>query len=233
MFAFVGRGYVVVAAVGRFTRGAKRPPKATVSDPRQMMTLPATPSKHGSRGIRSDGLPRQPCDSAPDVDHNGTVFTIDPDAGGSSAQVVELDLGVRPSPAGSGELLLHGDRPNAYLVLLAVDRNYQRLGPAIITFVGCRQSLFGYPNDEARWGDQRLRDHDYGIFEIHDSSWRARLQDYNRQAFPHGAPDTTSRHFLVTCHESTVQVLARDAQAEVWPDPFENAVAEVLRRMLD
>jgi hypothetical protein len=151
------------------------------------------------------------------------MLTIDPDGGDLAAQVIEVDLGIEPSPAGSGGLLLHRDGPNAYLVLLVNDRNGQRLGPAIITFVGCRQSLFGYPNDEARWGDQRLRDHDYGIFEIHDSSWRAKLEAYNRRAFPNGAPDTTSRHFMVTCHESTAQFLARDVRAEVWPDPFESA----------
>jgi hypothetical protein len=162
------------------------------------------------------------------------MFTIDPDGGDLAARVVEVDLGIEPSPAGSGELLLHCDGPNAYLVLLVNDRNGQRLGPAIITFVGCRQSLFGYPNDEARWGNQRLRDHDYGIFEIHDSSWRAKLEAHNRKAFPNGAPG----HDLAPFHGLSAMKAARSFSPATYEprsgrDPFESAVAEVLRRMLD
>jgi hypothetical protein len=110
-------------------------------------------------------------------------------------------VGFLPSAAGSSELLVHSDDGNAILVLLVNDRDHRRVGPAIVTFAGCRQSVFGYPNDEAQDGDPRLRPHGYGFFEVLNSPWPHRLAEYNRQAFP----DSTARpgrHFVVRCHEN-------------------------------
>lgn len=160
------------------------------------------------------------------------MLTIDPDSGIRPDQIVELDLGFRPSPAGSGELLLHTDAPDAVLVLLVVDRDANRAGPAIVTLVQCRQSIFGYPNDEAQWGDPRLAGHGYGFFEVLDSPWSRRLDSYNRQAFPGSAPAAGLRHIGVSCHESLGEFLAQDIRIEIWGDPFEAAVREALRRVL-
>jgi hypothetical protein len=66
----------------------------------------------------------------------------------------------------------------------------QRL-TAIVTFEGCLQSAFGYPNDEATWGDPRGAAGDepgYGFFEILDSTWLGRLIAYNNHAFPDRTP---------------------------------------------
>jgi hypothetical protein len=158
-------------------------------------------------------------------------LTLDPLDGITPDQVVVLDLGVVPSPAGSGELLLHSDTADAYLILLANDRAHRRLGPVILTFVGCKQSLFGYPNDEAGWGDPRLRGKGYNVLEILDSPWSGRLDDYNRQAFPDRTVPRRLRHFVVSCHENLAQFLAEHVRVDVWPDPFEGAVTEALRRL--
>jgi hypothetical protein len=149
-------------------------------------------------------------------------------------QVVDLDLDFRPAPSGSGELLFHGDASDAVMVLLVVDRQYKRVGPAIVTFVRCSQSVFGYPNDEARWGDPRLQDHGYGFHEVRGSPWASRLQTYNRQAFPdmQWSP-SGKRHFVVTCHENTAQFLADDIRIEPRPGSFAAAVQEVCERLLD
>jgi hypothetical protein len=167
------------------------------------------------------------------VDKNGPMLSIDPHSGIQTDQVVQLDLGVRPSPAGSGELLLHTEGPDAILVLLVVDRDSRRVGPAIVTFVRCRQSVFGYPNDEAQWGDSRLRGRGYGFFEVCDSPWPGRLDAYNRQAFPARTVPQPLRHFGVACHENLGEFLAEDIRMQLWPDPFEDAVREALRRLLD
>jgi hypothetical protein len=149
-------------------------------------------------------------------------------------QVVDLDLGLRPRPSGSGEMLFHSETGDAVLVLVVVDRQSRRVGPAIVTFVRCSQSLFGYPNDEARSGDPRLRNTIYGFYEIRDSPWAQRLQTYNRQAFPD--PEWSpwgTRHFVVTCHESTAQFLADEIRVEPRPGTFAAAVQEVCDRPLD
>jgi hypothetical protein len=159
------------------------------------------------------------------------VLSIDPADCVRADQVVELDFGMRPSPAGSGELLLHTDGPDALLVLLVNGPDHTRAGPAIVTFVGCRQSVFGYPNDEARWGDPRLRGLGYGFFEVRDSPWPRRLESYNRQAFPTRTVPRPLRHFGVSCHESLGEFLAADVRTELWPDPFDDAVREALRRL--
>jgi hypothetical protein len=70
-----------------------------------------------------------------------------------------------------------------------------------LTFEGCLQSAFGYPNDEATWGDPRGAAGDepgYGFFEILDSTWPGRLIAYNRHAFPDRTPShwSTLRHYL-------------------------------------
>lgn len=149
-------------------------------------------------------------------------------------QVIDLDPGFRPSPSGSGEILFHGEDSDALMVLLVVDRQYERVGPAIVTFRRCSQSVFGYPNDEAARGDPRLRGHGYGFLEIRDSSWANRLQTYNRQAFPdgHWSP-AGKRHFVVTCHETTAQFLADDIRIEPRPGLFAAAAQEACRRLLD
>ena len=131
-------------------------------------------------------------------------------------------------------MVFHTDQTDAVLVLLVVDRQYRSVGPAIVTFARCSQSLFGYPNDEARWGDPRLRDISYGFYEIRDSPWAERVATYNRQRFPD--PEWSPwgiRHFVVTCHESTAQFLADEVRVEPRPGTFAAAVHEVCHRLLD
>jgi hypothetical protein len=166
------------------------------------------------------------------IREDGPMLSIDTRSGIGAAQLADLDLGVIPSPAGSGELLLHAEAPDALLVLLLSHRDGTRAGPGIVTFVGCRQSVFGYPNDEARWGDVRLRGHGYGFVEVHDSPWPRRLDAYNRMAFPGGPPSSAVRHFVVACHETLGEFLAEDIRVEVLPDSFEAAAAVALRRLL-
>jgi hypothetical protein len=160
------------------------------------------------------------------------MLTIDPRSGIQADQIVQLDLGFRPSPAGSGELLIQTEESDTLLVLLVNDRDSKRAGPAIVTFVRCRQSVFGYPNDEAQWGDRRLTGHGYGFFEVLDSPWPQRLNDYNRQAFPYSPTPTGLRHLGVACHENMGEFLAEDIRIEIWGDPFEDAVREALGRVL-
>jgi hypothetical protein len=102
--------------------------------------------------------------------------------------VVELDLGVMPSPAGSGELLLV-DEWSCRLVFVTSGGS----GVGVATFKGCRQALFGYPNDEAQPGHPLYPagGWSYGFYEVLGSDWAARLWTQNRVVFPIGHPPTS------------------------------------------
>lgn len=142
--------------------------------------------------------------------------------------MVELDLGVMPSPAGSGELLLV-DEWSCRLVFVTSGGS----GVAVATFKGCQQVLFGYPNDEAQPGHPLYAagPWSYGFYEVFGSDWAARLQAQNRVVFPDWTP-SDKRHFLVACHEDLVEVLADDVEVEVSQRPFEAVALEALRQNL-
>jgi hypothetical protein len=60
-----------------------------------------------------------------------------------------------PSPSSAGAMLLHSEDGDC-LVILRVFRPADKAElMAIVTFDGCMQSVFGYPNDEAYWHDPR------------------------------------------------------------------------------
>jgi hypothetical protein len=147
-------------------------------------------------------------------------------------RVVELDLGVIPSPAGSGELLL-ADEWSCRLVFVPPGNVIGRPArTAMATFQGCSQVVFGYPNDEAHPGHPLYADWSYGFYEVLDSDWPGRLEAQNRVAFPHSTPRWEKRHFLVVCHEDLVEVLADDVGVEVFERPFEAVALDALRRNL-
>lgn len=147
--------------------------------------------------------------------------------------VVELDLGMIPSPAGSGELLLV-DEWSCRLVFVP-DARMDRDGPvtAVATFSRCRQTVFGYPNDEAKRGHPLYGPLSYGFYEVLDSNWPRQLEEFNRVSFPHTTSGwDTARHFVVICHEDVVQVLADDVTVETHQRPFDEVALDALRRNL-
>jgi hypothetical protein len=145
--------------------------------------------------------------------------------------VVELDLGVVPSPSGSGELLLVGEGDCRVVFVTAAAPASQ---VAVASFRGCVQVVFGYPNDESQPGHPLYEVADgweYGFYEVHGSDWDARLQAQNRVVLPSQARWDV-RHFMVACHENLVEVLAEDVTVEVSDRPFDEVAAEALRKNL-
>lgn len=145
-------------------------------------------------------------------------------------RVVRLDLGVVPSPTGSGELLL-ADEWSCRLVFITAATPTS--GVAVATFKGCQQVLFGYPNDEAQPGHPLYPagGWSYGFYEVLGSDWAAGLQAQNRLVFPDSAP-SDKRHFLVACHEDLVEVLADNVEVGVSQRAFEAVALEALRHNL-
>jgi hypothetical protein len=155
----------------------------------------------------------------------------------SGETVVALaDLGVIASPSGAGALLLHGEEEADCLVVLQVWRAADRVRlPAIATFVGCHQSIFGYPNDEAYWLDPRRLQSEvglgYGFYEVLGSSWEVSLQEYNRNAFPDTPSRKSLRHFFLGCHDSSGQFLAKDLTVETFEDDYRSVLNVALSRL--
>ncbi len=130
-------------------------------------------------------------------------------------RVVELDLGVYPKPGAPMPLLAQGSR-DAVLVFRAQTEPGGQAKTGVVEVSACWVSQFGYPNDEALSGHPLYGRGlgFYGIYEVLDSSWVARLDAQNRGAFPDLAPPP-KRHFIITFHDETFESLADDLTARI------------------
>jgi hypothetical protein len=146
------------------------------------------------------------------------------------------DLGVIPSPSSAGAMLLHSEDGDC-LVVLRVFRPADKAELiVIVTFEGCMQSVFGYPNDEAYGHDPRGEAGDrpgYGFFEVLDSTWPARLIAYNKHAFPDRTPSHYAgmRHFFIGCHDASGEFLARGMRLELTSGTYFEAARQALQRV--
>lgn len=152
------------------------------------------------------------------------------DWGVLNGPLCELDLGAIPSPSGAGALVLHAEEGGDCLVVfMALQPSDRQRKAAIATFVGCTQSIFGYPNDEAYSG---VPGASYGFFEVVDSNWAERVAVFNRIRFPATERHGDSRHFFMGCHDASGQFLADDVRVEVFDDEYAIVLHEALRRLL-
>jgi hypothetical protein len=147
-------------------------------------------------------------------------------------------LGVVPSPSGGGALLLHSEvHGDCYLVTMVMREADGGTETAVVTLVGCEQSVFGYPNDEAWARDPRGVAGDepsYGFYEVLSSAWPARLAAYNRHAFPDTALERDGlRHYFVACHDASGEFLAHDLRVELPGTDFTTAAHRVMERLLE
>lgn len=91
-------------------------------------------------------------------------------------------------------------------------------------------AVFGYPNDEALPGHPLFANglNYYGVFEVRESSWAARLDEQNEVSFPNAVATRPQTHFIITFHDSTFECLADGVTAEVAPD----AVVDAFDRLI-
>jgi hypothetical protein len=66
-----------------------------------------------------------------------------------------------------------------------------------------------------------------------DSDWNARLTEQNQITLPDKRIAFDRRHFLMTCKETTLQVLASDLVIQTYDEPFKDVAMGLLRRELD
>src|SRR5690242_13623662 len=121
--------------------------------------------------------------------------------------VVELDMGCWPEPGAPLPTLIQSES-KTLLQFIAVRLGTgggRDKGLAVAEFHGCSITRLGAPNDEALPAHplyaRGLRH--YGIYEVLDSSWITQLRAQNRVMFPTFAAFATSRHFVITFHDST------------------------------
>jgi hypothetical protein len=98
---------------------------------------------------------------------------------------------------------------------------------AHVTFSRLSALKFGSPNDEALTGHplyaRGLRS--YSSFEVHGSSWIKELEHRNRVHPRHSAAlFAPCRHFALTFHDTTLEVVCDDIAHEVVEGPIEAAV---------
>lgn len=166
--------------------------------------------------------------------------------------VVELRIGCHPEAAISGGLLLQSESAVFLLFNAMSDEKNAKgycedLGTAVIEFKRCRRTQFGGPNDEALpehplYG-KGLEDFGYGIGEVLNSKWaqevleRAKKSakriwgDRFERAFEHHK--WSSRHFIVSFHDSTFECLADDFVVTVHREPFDEVLSGIHKRLAE
>lgn len=147
----------------------------------------------------------------------------------------KLDLGFVPAPSGGGLTLFQQEEVHeCYMVMIgyapSMDSPERQQGCALVTATGFRQSVFGYPNEEAYWKDPRGR-LGHGFYELVDSSWSDNVNEYNQRSFgeplfKRPRPTRRARHFFIGSKDASCQVLAVDLEVEVFPNETFGVVAK-------
>jgi hypothetical protein len=147
----------------------------------------------------------------------------------------KLDVGFMPSPSGGGlHFWQEEEVRNCYLVVVGYTPDHSDLVPALITGVGYVQTVFGYPNEEAFWKDERggLQN---ACYEIVGSNWADHVDDYNLRSFGTELDVKGTRalhHYFVGSKDASCQILATDLHVEVLPEmSFQAVVDESHRRV--
>ena len=165
-------------------------------------------------------------------------------------RVVELEAGCRPEAAVSGGLLVQSE-DSAFFLFNAMSNGANQdgvhvpLGTAVMEFEGICTTLFGSPNDEGRPEHPLYRkglgELGYAVCEVLNSQWARREAErgeatarriwgsgYERAYRGH---DWTLRHFLVTCHESTFECLAKRFTVTISQEPYGVIIRRVTERL--
>jgi hypothetical protein len=123
--------------------------------------------------------------------------------------VVELEVPFfDPEPNVSEPVIVQSE---GACYLLYWDRENKRTA---LEFSRCSVGKYGYPNDETLAG-HRLHEKGlgpYGIFEVIESAWIAKLKKGNEVVFSDFKSFEGKRHFVITFHDSTFECIASDFQ---------------------
>jgi hypothetical protein len=162
----------------------------------------------------------------------------------TSGTFVKLDLGFTPSPSGGGMTLFQEEEVHDAFLLLCgyapgLDAPDRAEATALVTVIGLSQSVFGYPNEEAFWYEDR-GDVGHGFYEVHGSRWQSNILEYNQRTYGshHSSPAmegkyASPRHLFVGSKDVSAQFLAYGLRVETFTDRPYRAVREAALRRLD
>jgi hypothetical protein len=168
---------------------------------------------------------------------------------------VELHFGIVGSPSGSGLTLLGSDEDGTRVVFRGYAPDFEsedrREALALITAKRCQQSVFGYPNEEAYWLDER-GELGIGIYELVGSVWAENVATFNDRTYLRDKREHRDysashrnlemglihsrrlRHFFIGSKDSSVQLLAEELLVEIIDGKsFGEVVSEAVHRMLN
>ena len=153
-------------------------------------------------------------------------------------KVVELDRGYTPEAAVSGAFLIQ-DEYKTFLTFNAMqpaENGFNKdAGTAVVEFVRCIITKFGYPNDEALPGHPLYEKGlgFFGVLEVLNSNWVSEKGKQNRVNFPDRTDFSWTRHFIFCFHDSTFECLAQDFKLEVSDEPFEQILKRLTKKFLE
>lgn len=151
-------------------------------------------------------------------------------------EVRPLSVGVVPAGDLSSPIFLQNER-DAFVVFDAlVEGSDTRCGCAMIRLQSCLVTRFGYPNDRellALMGPQLYPRGPgiYGVFEVHNSSWIAEIQEQQQRCLPYLAIPSR-RHILITFQGSTFEAIAQAVSAVTLEETRSSAVSTLTQVLL-
>lgn len=142
-------------------------------------------------------------------------------------QVVPLSVGLSPEPGVPNPILIQNEH-DAYVVFDARSEDLKSSGIALVRLRQCLITRFGYPNDEALGGHPLYANglRSYGVFEVHNSSWIAQLQEQNRRCFP-GFTMPRRQHVAITFHDSTLEAITHSVEATLLNENLRSVLSRV------
>jgi hypothetical protein len=175
---------------------------------------------------------------------------------GEAELVSTYDIGCRPSPSGSGEVLIQDDTTSfvifdAMSSTLSKNGGYESLGIAAVEIRDCHLTKYGYPNDEGLIEHPlyyKGLDSAPGVGEVHNSSWMAMLDEQmvtsamrilgypDRKAYAAVRASNSKvklRHFIFTFKENTFECLAGELKVISVGRSFKETLYDVCRRILE
>jgi hypothetical protein len=145
-----------------------------------------------------------------------------------SDEIRPLSIGIVPAPGTSGPILLQNEQDASVIFDALAEGSNTRCGCAMVRLEGCLVTQFGYPNDRellALMGPQLYPQGAgvYGIFEVHNSSWIADIQQ-QQQSFRPYSVIPARRHILITFQNSTFEAIAQSVNAVLLKGTRDGAV---------
>jgi hypothetical protein len=130
-----------------------------------------------------------------------------------SDKIRPLSIGIVPAASTPNPVLLQNEQDASVIFDALEEGSNTWCGCAMVRLEGCLITRFGYPNDRELLALMGLHVYPqgagvYGIFEVHNSSWIADIQQQQQSCRPESVIPAR-RHILITFQDSTFEAIAQ------------------------